>query len=171
MLASLQTLSRALARLSIIASAIGLVGMTLAVAWQVFGRYVLNDSPTWTEPLAIQLMGWFILLGAAVGIRENYHLGFDVLRLTVPRPIARGMEFLSMLLVLGFGGAMSVYGMQLVIGTWTATLPVLGWPGGVDFLPLVLGGVLIAFFAAEQLLRIIMDEAPKMGEASSEKAP
>ena len=25
------------------------------------------------------LMSWFIFLGAAVGVRENYHLGFDVL--------------------------------------------------------------------------------------------
>lgn len=151
MTAMLRSLSRILAKASIIASAIGLVGMTVAVAWQVFGRYVLNDSPTWTEPLSIQLMGWFILLGSAVGIRENYHLGFDVLRVISPAPVRRGMALLSMLAVVGFGVAMAIFGLQLVIGTWTATLPVLGWPGGVDFFPLVIGGVLIAVFGVEQI--------------------
>jgi TRAP-type C4-dicarboxylate transport system permease small subunit len=152
--ARLRSISRALAQGAIIVSAIGLVGMTLAVAWQVFGRYVLNDSPAWTEPLSIQLMGWFILLGAAVGIRENYHLGFDILRHVAPRPIARIMAGVSMLAVLGFGFAMAFFGMQLVIGTWTATLPVLGWPGGVDFVPLVGGGLLMGIFAIEQLYLI-----------------
>jgi hypothetical protein len=59
--------------------------MTGMVAWQVFCRYVLNDSPSWTEPGAVMLMSWFIFLGAAVGVRENYHLGFDVLLYVVPK--------------------------------------------------------------------------------------
>jgi TRAP-type C4-dicarboxylate transport system permease small subunit len=154
---TLRSLSLRLSNIAIVLSAIGLVGMTLAVSWQVFGRYVLNDSPTWTEPLSIQLMGWFILLGSAVGIRENYHLGFDILRHVVPRPVARAMAAISMLTVLGFGLAMAVYSMDLVIGTWTATLPVLGWPGGVDFMPITFGGVLIVLFAIEQLFLIVTD--------------
>ena len=154
---TLHSISLLLSNIAIGASAIGLVGMTLAVSWQVFGRYVLNDSPAWTEPLSIQLMGWFILLGSAVGIRENYHLGFDVLRYMVPRRVARLMAIISMLVVLAFGAAMAVYSLDLVIGTWTATLPVLGWPGGTDFMPITFGGVLIVFFALEQLYLLVTD--------------
>ena len=43
MLAGLSTASLWLA-------GIGLVVMTDFVAWQVFCRYVLNESPSWTEP-------------------------------------------------------------------------------------------------------------------------
>ena len=154
---TLRSISLLLSNIAIGVSAIGLVGMTLAVSWQVFGRYVLNDSPAWTEPLSIQLMGWFILLGSAVGIRENYHLGFDVLRYMVPRRVARLMAIISMLVVLAFGAAMAVYSLDLVIGTWTATLPVLGWPGGTDFMPITFGGVLIVFFALEQLYLLVTD--------------
>ena len=64
--------------------------MTAIVAWQVFCRYVLNDSPSWTEPGAIMLMSWFIFLGAAVGVRENYHLGFDVLLYVLPKAARSG---------------------------------------------------------------------------------
>ena len=35
---------------------LALVAMALIQAWQVFARYVLNDSPGWTEPLALLLM-------------------------------------------------------------------------------------------------------------------
>ena len=50
---SLAGIARLFSRLSTLAlwlAGIGLVVMTVFVAWQVFCRYVLNDSPSWTEP-------------------------------------------------------------------------------------------------------------------------
>jgi TRAP-type C4-dicarboxylate transport system permease small subunit len=156
---SLRTISALLASVALWASGIGLVLMTLAVAWQVFGRYVLNSTPTWTEALSIQLMGWFILLGAAVGVREGYHLGFDILRIALPGLPARLMALVSHLVVLAFGLAMVWYGWDLVVGTWTATIPILGWPGGIDFLPLLGGGVLISLFTLEHLYNLATGRA------------
>ncbi len=150
----LHRISALLAMLALWVSAIGLIGMTIAVSWQVFGRYVLNSTPTWTEALSIQLMGWFILLGAAVGVREGYHLGFDVLRIALPGLPAKAMACVSHLVVLAFGLAMVWYSWDLVIGTWTATIPILGWPGGIDFLPLLGGGFLISFFTLEHLFNL-----------------
>ena len=37
-------------------AAAGLVLMTAIVGWQVFGRYVLNSSPSWSEQAALTLM-------------------------------------------------------------------------------------------------------------------
>ncbi len=79
---------------------IGLVAMTVIVAWQVFCRYVLNDSPSWTEPGAVMLMSWFIFLGAAVGVRENYHLGFDVLLYVLPKAGKKWLRMISDIVVL-----------------------------------------------------------------------
>lgn len=151
---ALHRVSGVLAALALWLSGLGLVGMTLAVSWQVFGRYVLNSTPTWTEALSIQLMGWFILLGAAVGVREGYHLGFDILRIALPGLPAKAMAWASHLVVLAFGLAMVWYGWDLVVGTWTATIPILGWPGGVDFMPLLGGGLLISFFTLEHIINL-----------------
>ena len=40
--------------------------LVLDVLWQVFTRKVLNDPSKWTEELAIFLLIWVALLGAAV---------------------------------------------------------------------------------------------------------
>ncbi|MBU2328521.1 MAG: TRAP transporter small permease [Alphaproteobacteria bacterium] len=130
----------------------GLVLMTLIIGWQVFGRYVLNDTPSWSEPLSLQLMSWFILLGAAVGVRESVHLGLDIVRYNMSLRVQRLMDLVSLGLICIFGGAMSYYGTQLAAGTWTARIPVLGWPGGIDFIPLIAGGALISIFALERLI-------------------
>jgi TRAP-type C4-dicarboxylate transport system permease small subunit len=139
-------------------SGIGLVAMTFIIAWQIFGRYVLNNTPAWSEPLSLQLMSWFILLGSAVGVRESVHLGLDIVRHGASPRVQKLMDLVSLGLIAVFGIAMSYYGILLAAGTWTATIPVLGWPGGVDFLPLVAGGAIIAIFALERFLDVYLGE-------------
>lgn len=152
----MQTLARFLGWLSTAAlwlAGVGLVVMTASVAWQVFGRYVLNDSPTWVEPAALILMSWFIFLGAAVGVREGYHLGFDVLISVVPASVAALFRTVSDLTVIAFGAGMAWFGWSLMAGTWSARIPSLGLPGGFDFMPLVAGGALFVLFGAERIAR------------------
>lgn len=143
-----------LSRLSTIAlwlAGAGLVVMTIIVGWQVFTRYVLNWSNAWTEPAALLLMSWFIFLGAAVGIRENYHLGFDVLLYVLPKSSKRVLRSVSDVVVIAFACGMIWYGSELVALGWPARMPSLGIPEGVKYLPLVGGGVLIVLFALERL--------------------
>jgi TRAP-type C4-dicarboxylate transport system permease small subunit len=141
------------ARWALWISAAGLVAMTTVVAWQVFSRYVLNQSPSWTEATAVLLMGWFIFLGAAVGIREGYHLSFDVLLYVLPDGGKRFLHTVSDVVVTAFGIGMVVYGIRLAYGTWDATLPTVGLPGGFSFLALIAGGVLMVIFSVERIAR------------------
>jgi TRAP-type C4-dicarboxylate transport system permease small subunit len=167
---SLKVAASFLGRLNTLAlwsAGIGLVLMTAFVAWQVFCRYVLNDSPSWTEPGAVMLMSWFIFLGAAVGVRENYHLGFDVLLYVLPDGGKKWLRMITDIVALGFGIGMIWYGWQLMTLTWNTILPSLGISGAWDYLPLVAGGFLIVLFTLERIvLRLagapidqILDEA------------
>jgi TRAP-type C4-dicarboxylate transport system permease small subunit len=131
---------------------LGLVLMTAFVAWQVFGRYVLNQSPNWTELSSVMLMSWFIFLGAAVGIRENYHLGFDVLIYVLPLRGKRALRMISDFVILAFGIGMIWYGGQLVALTWSSVLPSLGISGAFDYFPVVGGGVLVVLFSLERIV-------------------
>ncbi|WP_338531978.1 TRAP transporter small permease [Nitratireductor thuwali] len=140
-------------RISLWISATGLVLMTAFIAWQVFGRFVLNNSPTWTEPASLLLMGWFIFLGAAVGIREGYHLSFDVLLYVIPLKAKSVLRTVSDLVVAGFGFGMAWYGADLAMKTWDSTMPSLGLPDGVSLIALSCGGVLIVVFSTERIAR------------------
>ena len=143
----------ALATLCLWLSGLGLVLMTAFIAWQVFGRFVLNDTPTWTETSSVLLMGWFIFLGAAVGIREGYHLSFDVVLYFLPRRAQRVLHSISDVAVAVFAAGMVAYGWQLAAGTWGTTIPNLGWSGGIAFLALASGGAVMFLFALERLAR------------------
>ncbi|MBW9114718.1 TRAP transporter small permease [Rhizobium cauense] len=131
---------------------IGLVLMTVIVAWQVFCRYVLNDSPSWTEPGAVMIMSWFIFLGAAVGVRENNHMGFDVLLYVLPPSAKKWLRMISDCVIFAFGLGMVVYGGSLVSLTWNTVLPSLGISGGWDYMPIVAGGILVILFSLERIV-------------------
>ena len=132
------------------AAGIGLVTMTLLVAYQVYMRYVVNASPPWTEGAAIMIMSWFIFLGAAVGVREKFHMGFDVLLYAVPKakPLLRSISDIAMF---AFAFGMVFYGLELAIRGWTVRIPVLGLPQTFTYLPIVVSGVLICLFVAERM--------------------
>jgi len=130
---------------------IGLVAMSAIVAWQVFLRYVLNWSNAWTELSSILIMSWFIFLGAAVGVRENFHLGFDVLLYVLPKGSKKILRTLSDLVVLAFAFGMIWYGIVLMQLQWREVMPGLGLTGSLRYLPLTAGGVLIALFSLERI--------------------
>lgn len=160
----LDAYSRLLRTLSIVTlwlAGAGLVLMTVLVAWQVFGRYVLNSTPTWTEPSVLLLMSWFILLGAAVGVREGNHLGFEIGLHYAPRRLRFVMQFATELVVIGFGLAMSWYGLELARTTWSAAMPMIGISQGWDFVPMVGAGLLIALFGVERLMRHLAGRLPE----------
>ncbi|WP_394688129.1 TRAP transporter small permease [Hoeflea sp.] len=144
---------RHVARVALWLAAAGLILMTVFITAQVVARYIFNDSLVWSEPAAVILMGWFIFLGAAVGIREGYHLSFDVLLYFLPENAKLWLYSISDLVVVGFGFGMVWFGSQLALSAWDVKLPSLGISGAFDFLPIVGGGVLVVLFSLERLAR------------------
>ncbi len=141
------------ANLGLWVSGIGVILMTAFIFAQVFFRYVLNSSLPWTEPAAVMIMGWFIFIGAAVGIREGYHLSFDVLLYFLPDRAKLALFTVSDVVVGLFGIGMVTFGLQLAEKTSVNKIPSLGISGAFDFLPLVAGGALIVLFSVERIAR------------------
>ncbi|MGB3553494.1 MAG: TRAP transporter small permease [Jannaschia sp.] len=150
-----------LARAVVAFSSVALVMLVIFTGWQVWGRYVLNDTPTWTEKLALLLILIVALPMAAVGLRENFHLGIDfVIEALPPRP-RRWLKIVNALVLAGFGVMMIVGSWPLVVGTWGRAIPLLGLPQGLQYAPLILTGALIVLFMAERIWFLLRGEEPE----------
>jgi TRAP-type C4-dicarboxylate transport system permease small subunit len=141
-----------LAALALGAAGACLVGMALVQAWQVFARYVLNDSPGWTEPVALLLMALAVMLGAAVAVRRESHFAFQGFRDALPAPLQAAAKALSRLITLAAGLGLLGYGALLMIDDWDVAMAGAPLPSGLKFAGLAVGGALIALFAVERLL-------------------
>ncbi|MES2912836.1 MAG: TRAP transporter small permease [Pseudomonadota bacterium] len=136
----------------------GLIVLILAVQLQVVGRYIFNDTPTWTEALALQLVLYITALGVAVGVRDAGHIGLDSMVALLPEWMRLKIEILIHLLVAIFGGVMAWAGWIWTRLKWSELDPMLGVPEGVDYLALVIAGVLIVLFSFEHILALLRGE-------------
>lgn len=141
-----------LSNLALWIAGFGLVAMTVIVAYQVFMRYVLNASPPWTEAGSIMIMSWFIFLGAAVGVKENFHMGFDVLLYMLPAGAKPWLRHISDIAIFAFAAGMVFYGGELALRGWSVRIPVVGLPQTFTYLPIVISGVLMCLFSLERIV-------------------
>jgi len=154
----LTRINAVLARYGAYSAVAGLIVIVGIVAWQVFGRYVLNASPTWTETLALVLVLYVTLIGAAVGVRDAGHLGMESLLVLVPEEPRRYVEMAIHVLVGIFGLAMAWNGWILGESVASYKLPNIALSESVRYVPLVLSGALIALFSIEHLLALMRGE-------------
>ena len=132
---------------------IGLCAMTAIILWQVFARYVLNSSPSWSEQAALYILIWTILFGGAAGVRENFHIRMTAFQDAIGKH--RVIPLIVAHLITGaIGVFLVIYGANLVVKLWDFTIPTLGVPRGSAMLPMPIAGVLITGFVLEHLVAI-----------------
>jgi TRAP-type C4-dicarboxylate transport system permease small subunit len=147
-----------LAKISLQIASAGLVLIIICVLYQVFGRYVLNDTPTWAEQLALLLVAYVTMLGTAVGVRDAGHIGLESFLVLAPEWLRGKMEILIHLFMIVFGSCMAYYGLTLAIGQWGEMLPTLGIADGSRYLPICLCGVLMTMFSIEHIIAQLNDK-------------
>src|SRR5262245_35739580 len=140
------------ARCIIALACMALLAMTLVEAWQVFARYVLNDSPSWTEPVALLLMSAAMMFGAAVGVRNEAHFGFFLLVHVASPPVRTMLVSISRVIIIAIGLLLAYWGGVLLADGWDVRMAGAPLPQGLYFLPICVGGFLIALFGFERLL-------------------
>lgn len=76
--------------------------MTVIIALQVFTRYVLHDSLTWTEEIGRYLMIWICFLGSAMALKYGEHISVTFIAERFAPRIRQGLRLAIALAVLAF---------------------------------------------------------------------
>lgn len=145
-----------LTRICQLIAGIALVSMTVMFAWLVYGRYVLNDTPTWVEQVSHLLLMVIAFFGAAAGVWQHTHLSVVLFRTAVPTPLRTFFVFLTDFLMAGFGGFMFWYGLQLTQFKWKTLIPLIQVPEGLRSLPLTVCGALVFLFSVGHLIHLTL---------------
>jgi len=146
--------------LSLWVSGVGMVVLTVIFGWLVFGRYVLNATPTWVEQVALLLVSLIGFVGASSGVHERSHLGVSFFRDIAPRPLQRAMDLLTYLIMGGFGLVMMVQTFKLVLFKWSAQIPLIDLPEGLRAIPLTFCGAACLLYSVGHLIRFFRETPP-----------
>ena len=126
---------------------VALVVLTVIFGWLVYGRYVLNSTPTWVEQVSLLLIVLIGFLGASIGVRRKTHLGVSYFRDRSPRAIRRALELISYVIMGVFGAVMMVNSYALTVFKWGSDIPLLHLPEGLRAIPITLCGGLTLLYS------------------------
>ncbi|MGY0195877.1 TRAP transporter small permease [Leptothrix sp. BB-4] len=144
----------AIARLCMGFGVAGLVLLIVAVLYQVIGRYILNNTPTWAESGAVLLVLYVTMLGMAVGVRDAGHIGLESLLVLASERVRLRMEYVIHALVLVFGLTMAWNCSLLALSVWDYKIPTLGLSEAFKYAPPAVAGLLVALFSFEHILAL-----------------
>ncbi|MEH6633075.1 MAG: TRAP transporter small permease [Halopseudomonas aestusnigri] len=154
----LHSMERPLALLAKVCTCISgfcLILLVVTFGWLVFGRYILNSTPTWVEQLALLLIVLITFLSSAVGIKEKTHLSVEILPYLLKKR-SRSVLYIFIYLILGgFGLIMMVQSYHLTVFNWSTIIPLLDIPEGYRTLPMVISGGLVSLFSLGNILQEI----------------
>lgn len=133
----------------------GLVFLTVIFGWLVYGRYVLNATPTWVEQVSLLLVMLITFIGAAVGTHENTHLSVRFFRAILPDPLRRALIAISHVVLGIFGAVMMWHSYKLAVFKWGSMIPLIDVPEGLRAVPITICGALIMLFSIGNLIALI----------------
>ncbi len=105
---------------------------------QVFMRYVVGDSLSWSEEIARYAFIWMIYIGVSYGVKRNKHLGVDAFKLLFDEKGKLILGVIANLSFLVFAAVIAYYGFDILTRVtresaamqislkWVYTAPVVG---------------------------------------------
>lgn len=147
------------------ASSVILAVMTVVTFIAAVNRFTFNFSLPWSEELVRFLVMWMTMVGAAMGVGTNEHVGIDVFVTHFPKV----MQFIIALIMDTIGMFFSVVfcyiGIQMVQKQYMQTSTAMGLSMGVVYACVVVGGALMfTEFAYKLYTHIKEHHAAKGGD-------
>jgi len=153
--APLQRLLDRISNLAVGIAATALLGLVAVQGWQVFTRYVLNDSPSWTEPVTLLLLSTAMSLAAAAGVHTRRHFGFFLLAEKLHAHVRRTIDVIRPLMIAAIGAVIAWWGAVLLLDGLDIKMAGATLPQSINYLPLSIGGALMSVFALYQAWQVL----------------
>jgi TRAP-type C4-dicarboxylate transport system permease small subunit len=115
----------------------------IIISYTVFGRFVLNKTPRWSEELALLCMVWFSLLSVSLAEKNKANIRVQLSRLILPVRIMKIVDIFNVLIKLLFSLFMIIYGVRFVFLTKTTIMPGLDISRGWLYLSVPVSGLFL----------------------------
>ena len=157
-LSALKRINRVLLRAAGWGVVLGMAAIGMLIPYEVIGRHLLGSMPAWSGELAIFILVWISMLGAAVGLPRGYQLGMTFFLNLLPPGISRCVQILGILTVLFILAVLVVYGFNQVMVNVRQISPAMKISMALPYLAIPAGALLMWLVTLEQALKTLLEE-------------
>lgn len=126
-------------------------GMVMIGSWQVFSRFVLNSTPSWSEEIQIFGHIWLVFLAIPIAYRRGAHITVEAIRRVLAPWMNRVLDLLNELLWIGFAAATAYYSYRVSLVTGNSVSPGLEIPMSYPYYGMILGSVYLLLVVIRRL--------------------
>jgi TRAP-type C4-dicarboxylate transport system permease small subunit len=144
------SLNRALLRIASILTVTAMAVMAVVIPYEVFGRYILGEMPSWSSEVAIYALVWASMAGGAVSLRKGYQVSLTALTERLPPGFANLATVLMYLVMVLFCGIMVCFGLLQVAANLYQYSPAMGIPMAFPYLAIPVGFLMMLLTTLEQ---------------------
>jgi TRAP-type C4-dicarboxylate transport system permease small subunit len=152
-------------RLIRIATGILLVALVVVIIAQVFFRYVLNSSLTWSEEVAVYLMIWVVFLGSAILVRRWEHVQIPTLVEICPPGPRIVLIFFARIASIAFILVLIWFGTEAFLGSHHANSLTIGISTRWIKLSIPVGAIIMLAYA----VGVLIDDIRALRAGNSER--
>ena len=149
----LDAFSQRLATLSQFLGAVSALVMVFTLLLGVFFRYVLQNSLSWSDEVALLAASWTTFLFSSALVRQFEHVRVTLILSIMPDVLSGFLERINVLFVFLFGLAMLWTGYGFMEFTFSQVSPAIRYPLWVKNSALPVGGALICIHSIVLLIR------------------
>lgn len=133
-----------------------LVVMLTICFLSVIMRYGFGNPIVWSEEIILTCLIWFGFLCISIGVEADGHVAIEGFFNMLPDGAKRALDLLRHGIIVIIGLLMLYFGFQVFRINLVKRLPASKLPQAIQYLPMVVGGVLCAFFSTVNLLSAVV---------------
>jgi TRAP-type C4-dicarboxylate transport system permease small subunit len=150
---------------------LALISIVGVQAWQVFARYVLNDTPDWTEPASSLLLVTLMSFSAAAGVQQQSHFRFDLLLQKCGADWAQRLNVMVQLLVVASSAVLAIAAFRLYADGLAIKQAGVAWSQGMNYLPLAIACILMCLFSLQHFRKALASAKAPLEQAHPGASP
>ena len=126
--------------------------MVIVGGMQVFNRFVLNQSLSWSEEFQKFTHIWIIFLAIPIGYGRNSHIGMEIFVSKLPRKLQTLFGYITDLLWLALALALTRYTFRIMQIAKTQTSPGLNLRMDWVYMGLFIGGAYLILMSVRKII-------------------
>lgn len=122
------------------------IALIFVVFLQVFARFFLPKSPSWTEEASRFLFIYSVIFGAPLALKRGEYVRVDILINMLPKRLQDILDGIIYLILTIFFGVIAFCGYTFGVLGLNQTSPALGLPMFIPYMSIAISGVFLTVY-------------------------